>query len=254
MPARARPGRPTRPVRPHRLAPAAPIGTAVSAQTRPPASTWSSTTRPPSASPPTCQTSPSWSPIPATNGPDTLALTEQHILPRLREHRVRLVEIARGGPHDADGIAVLSDTRDPRTLHRRGPWTLADELDTTGTVPMRAKGHRRCSLKFKGWVLDTWEAAETQGRPYRVAVGYNAEEVSRALGDVAASVPARRPWYPLIARKLARIDRRGAPPRSVRRALAQVILHLFAHFRAWRPPVSSTSPACAPSRTQGPSR
>jgi hypothetical protein len=138
--------------------------------------------------------------------PDTLDLADEYILPRLREHGVRLVEIARGGPRDADGVAVLSDTRTPTALHRRGPWTLAEELEAAGTVPLRARGHRHCSLKFKGWPLDTWAAREWAGLPYRAAVGYNADEGGRALRDTAATVAGRIPWYPLIERRLARVD------------------------------------------------
>jgi hypothetical protein len=42
-------------------------------------------------------------------------LVERHVLPLLRKHNVRLVEVARNGPTKKDGVAVLQDTRQPRT-------------------------------------------------------------------------------------------------------------------------------------------
>jgi hypothetical protein len=71
---------------------------------------------------------------------DTLADCERHILPLLREHGVRLVQVARGGSFESDGIVVLDDSRSPTRLHKAGPWRLSDELRTMGTVPMVAQG------------------------------------------------------------------------------------------------------------------
>ncbi|NUU20955.1 MAG: hypothetical protein HOV68_05475 [Streptomycetaceae bacterium] len=137
---------------------------------------------------------------------DTYELAERFLLPRLREHRIRTIEISRAGPEAKDGIVVLSDTDRPNSLHRRGPWTLTDELNASGTVPLRGVGLRSCSDKFKGWVLDLWAKQEFGPLPYRVAVGFNADEVKRARRDVANTVATRRPWFPLIARRLARVD------------------------------------------------
>lgn len=60
--------------------------------------------------------------------PDTAALCEQHLLPRLRCRRVRFVQVARAGHLEADGIAVLSDTRLPNRLCLEGAYTLSEEL------------------------------------------------------------------------------------------------------------------------------
>lgn len=48
---------------------------------------------------------------------DTIRLVEHHMLPVLRRHRVRLVEVARAGPSEANGIVILQDTRTPVHLH-----------------------------------------------------------------------------------------------------------------------------------------
>ncbi|WP_409490697.1 hypothetical protein [Amycolatopsis sp. cmx-11-12] len=59
----------------------------------------------------------------------------QHMLPLLRKHNVRLVEVARNGPTKKDGITVLQDTRQPRRLHLDGVFKLSDENRATGTMP-----------------------------------------------------------------------------------------------------------------------
>lgn len=84
---------------------------------------------------------------------------------------VRLVQIARGGPFESDGIEILDDSRAPTRLHQAGPWRLSDELRLSGTVPMVAQGRRTCSVKFKGSVIDRFIAADLQGRPYRHLLG-----------------------------------------------------------------------------------
>ncbi|WP_127354693.1 hypothetical protein [Actinacidiphila soli] len=129
---------------------------------------------------------------------DTLADCERHILPLLREHQVRLVQVARTGPFESDGIVVLDDSRSPTRLHKAGPWRLSDELRTTGTVPMVAQGRRTCSIKFKESVIDRFIAADLQGRPYRHVLGFNAEEGMRVLRDQTYTPLTRAPEYPLI--------------------------------------------------------
>ncbi len=42
--------------------------------------------------------------------PDTKMLIEQHLLSRMRSHRIRYVQVARAGHLEADGIVVLADT------------------------------------------------------------------------------------------------------------------------------------------------
>jgi hypothetical protein len=82
--------------------------------------------------------------------PDQKTLVEQHVLPRMRAHRIRYVQVARAGHLEADGIVVLDDTRDPRKVHLDGAYKLSQELRAAGTVPQFA-GEHRCSLN-KYWV------------------------------------------------------------------------------------------------------
>ena len=46
--------------------------------------------------------------------PATGRLVTEHILPRLREHGIRWVQVARAGAAQADGITILDDSRAPR--------------------------------------------------------------------------------------------------------------------------------------------
>ncbi|MFD9047777.1 hypothetical protein [Streptomyces zaomyceticus] len=144
---------------------------------------------------------------------DSLSYADRLVLPLLRAWRVRLVQVCRGGPRDADGVLVLHDSRAPRRIHAAGPWRLSDELRTAGTVPMLASGQRRCSIRFKGWVLDTWAAHEFGAETFRRVIGYHADETGRALKDSAVqdqlNTTAGRiicePDYPLIRAGMARV-------------------------------------------------
>lgn len=117
--------------------------------------------------------------------PDTKVLCEKHILPRLCRQRVRFVQVARAGHLEADGIVVLSDTREPHELCLAGAYTLYEELREAGTVP-QFSGARRCSLKFKAWVIETWLAQQMAEQPFRHAFGFNAEEQARIAKSEAA--------------------------------------------------------------------
>lgn len=108
---------------------------------------------------------------------DTKTLCEQYILPLLRANNIRLVQVARAGRFEEDGIEVLDDSHQPHTLHIEGFYKLSDELLFAGTVPQFAGVHK-CALKFKGFVLNQWLAHEQPG-VYRHAFGYNVEETSR---------------------------------------------------------------------------
>ncbi len=109
---------------------------------------------------------------------------EELLFPWLRRARVRTVQIARRGPRQADGIVVLDDTREPTRCFTTGSgYTLYDELISAGTVPQYANGQRRCSLKWKGWPIDTWIAGELGGQTYRHAMGFHADEQDRIADD-----------------------------------------------------------------------
>ncbi|CAL9676240.1 hypothetical protein SUDANB176_07794 (plasmid) [Streptomyces sp. enrichment culture] len=130
--------------------------------------------------------------------PETRMLVEEFMLPLLREHGVRFVQLSRSGQPKAAGITVLDDSRRPERLFARGPWTLWDELESVGTVPQQA-GTRKCSLRAKGEVGDRWLMQVMGGRPFRQIMGFNADEPGRRFGDAAASrIPGRTGVYPLI--------------------------------------------------------
>ncbi len=130
---------------------------------------------------------------------------ESHLLPLLRKHSIRYVQVARASMDDRDGVRVLSDTRpsngnrpDPYRMVMAGAVTLADELLAAGTVPQVS--NRRCSHKWKGWVLDRWLESEFGDTPRRHVVGFAAEETGRSKRDEGYStkVPGKIPWYPII--------------------------------------------------------
>ncbi|MEY9846082.1 hypothetical protein ABH940_003167 [Streptacidiphilus sp. BW17] len=126
----------------------------------------------------------------------TRRLTEDHLLPLLRDTGTRFVQIGRSSQQG--GCTVLDDSRSPRRLIMRGPWRLSDELRASGTVPQIAAKRRLCSWRAKGQVLDGWLADEFSGQPFRHAVGFAAEELRRAARDEGFTAIGRRPEYPLI--------------------------------------------------------
>ena len=129
---------------------------------------------------------------------DTGRLVTSHVLPRLRANRVRFVQVARAGRHEADGITVLGDSRAPRVLHLGGVYRLSSELAAAGTTPQVASGRRLCSLKFKGFVLDTWIASELGSEPFRHVMGFNLDEGARVQRDRSYSTTTRSSEYPLV--------------------------------------------------------
>ena len=127
--------------------------------------------------------------------PDTKRVVQSHILPLLRGMGIRYVQLARGGPERKDGIKVLSDTNEPDTLHIEGAFSLADELLRAGTVPQVAA--RRCSEKFKGWVIDFWLSLHIEGA-FRQIMGFNADEQKRVTRDSCYGGDNRHAEYPLM--------------------------------------------------------
>lgn len=59
---------------------------------------------------------------------DTKTLCETYIFPLMRSKQVRLVQVARAGRLEEDGIEILDDTDYPETLHIDGAYKLSDEL------------------------------------------------------------------------------------------------------------------------------
>lgn len=130
--------------------------------------------------------------------PVTGRLMETHILPLFREHGIRYVQVARGGQFEESGIVVLDDSRSPQRMIMAGDWALSDEMISGGTVPQVA-GPRRCSIKFKGWVIDRFLETEMDGAPFLQLMGFEANEPGRASQDTRDGNSAQRTGvYPLI--------------------------------------------------------
>lgn len=128
----------------------------------------------------------------------TLTAAQRHVLPALRHHGVRLVQVARRGPsHAQDGVVVLDDSTRPTRLHGEGAYTLADEMLAAGTLP-QSGGARICSVHAKGEVLDAAIDRLTRGRPYEHLLGFEANETKRAEKDTTYNTPCRTGAYPLI--------------------------------------------------------
>lgn len=98
-----------------------------------------------------------------------------HILPILRRHRIRYVQIARTGARERDGITVLSDTDQPRRVFTEGVYKLSTEMRTSGVVPSLC-GTRKCSLKMKGWVINRWVEQNLDRTTLRQIIGFHAGE------------------------------------------------------------------------------
>lgn len=129
--------------------------------------------------------------------PDTDRLVTEHILPRMREHGIRFVQVARAGNKQEDGIIVLDDSRNPEKLHIKGVYRLSDEMLAAGTIPTTG-GVRKCSQKQKGFPLDTWLHREFGTQPFRHVMGFNAEEMRRVEKDASYSTEVRQSEYPLV--------------------------------------------------------
>lgn len=69
--------------------------------------------------------------------PDTGDDFEKHILPLLREHRVRFVQVARAGHLEKDGIVILDDSRTTERLHIAGAYTLTEEISFSDSLVIR---------------------------------------------------------------------------------------------------------------------
>lgn len=126
---------------------------------------------------------------------DTRRMTERHLLPRLREHHVRLAQLSRKS--QSGGYVVLDDSRSPRRMIMRGPWRLSDEFAAAGTLPQLSS--HLCSIRSKAEPLDWWAADEYGDQPVNHVVGYAAEEGKRVAKDMEHASTLRHPIYPLVS-------------------------------------------------------
>jgi hypothetical protein len=158
---------------------------------------------------------------------DTRTDVERHILPRVREHNVRFVQVARAGASQKDGIIVLDDSRQPRKLFVEGAYKLSDELQSAGMVPAFA-GQHKCSLKYKAFVIESWlqqnvypdgirhtfgynvdelgRVAKSDQAIARIIFGFNSNESARVLKGLAYDRPYRIGHYPLVLWGWDRLD------------------------------------------------
>jgi len=129
--------------------------------------------------------------------PTTGELVTEHILPRLREAGVRFVQVGKAGPSGA-AAEVLEDSTSPAECHLAGAYPIAAEMKGAATIPTTG-GCRKCSLKFKGAVLDHWVARELGDEPYLHVIGFNADELRRVEKDqVFGKAGSRVACYPLV--------------------------------------------------------
>ncbi|WP_017302623.1 hypothetical protein [Nodosilinea nodulosa] len=91
----------------------------------------------------------------------TKFLVETFILPLLRQHGIRLIQVGRAGPSQKDGIIVASDSTCPAEFictredaDRLGIWKLSDEHDISASTPKLGRPHT-CAMKYKGFTLDS---------------------------------------------------------------------------------------------------
>lgn len=125
-------------------------------------------------------------------------LVEEYVLPLLRKHQVRFVEVARNGPREAAGITVLQDSRVPFRVHLDGVYKLSDEHRDSGTMP-QTSGYHTCAQKSKGVPLDAWRRRELGMSPYIHMIGYNVLEQSRMAKDMGYRMGGLRQVRYLVA-------------------------------------------------------
>lgn len=152
---------------------------------------------------------------------DTARDVTEQILPLMRQHGIRYVQVARHGPKESDGITILSDTRFPDKLYIEGDYKLSDELAASGIVVSYAGPHT-CSMKSKAVPIESWLDTHYEQTTFGHAFGYSADEPKRVAkseeairarniafgfsadehGRVARAseydTPMRRGFYPLV--------------------------------------------------------
>jgi hypothetical protein len=139
---------------------------------------------------------------------DTGRLVKKYMLPLMRKHRVRFVQISRRGirlPRGESRYVTWSDTSKPEELWILGGGiagvgvdTLGAEMEQAGTVPQWRTGARQCSIKWKGEPLDDAIDDLTGGKPFRHVMGFNADELKRIERDDSYSTKIRASEYPLL--------------------------------------------------------
>lgn len=116
---------------------------------------------------------------------DTRDFHRRIVLPDMRRHRVRFLQVARTRT-GRESSRVLEDSRAPSDLYIDGDYRLSDEMHEAGTLPTTA-GDRVCSQRSKGVPVDRTirDHLRIDGR-FVHAFGFDRDEVSRIAKCEAA--------------------------------------------------------------------
>ncbi|MBO2461640.1 hypothetical protein [Actinomadura violacea] len=132
--------------------------------------------------------------------PDTVALVEEHILPRLAAAGLPYAQVARPRGGGQGEVTVLELSTSPSRLHADGDLRLYEEMTRAGTVPTTGLV-RKCSIHAKGWPTDAFLDGYFGGEPFYQVMGFedSKHERRRAKRDAADGDSATRTGvYPLI--------------------------------------------------------
>ena len=124
---------------------------------------------------------------------------EAFVFPKIREHQIRTIQIARASSTQKDGYTVLEDSNNPTTCYYRPTlqkpyYTLYDDMLLSATVPQFAQNRRKCSDKFKAKILDLWHARNCPGCLKLIC--YNADEQRRV--DKLKEESIQQPLHPVF--------------------------------------------------------
>jgi len=136
---------------------------------------------------------------------DTARNVTEHILPLMRSHGIRYVQVARHGARESDGITILSDTRSPDVLYIEGDYRLSDELAASGIVVSYAGAHV-CSMKSKAVPIESWLDNHYEQSIFGHAFGYSADEPKRVTKSEEA-ILARNVAFGFSTDELGRVAR-----------------------------------------------
>ena len=110
----------------------------------------------------------------------TKAVMEKAIFPLCRKHNIWFIQAHRNGELQGDGITVLQSTRQPYTFYLNGEYSLFYYTIMCGSPPQRGGSSRKCTLKFKGWVIDGLARLLFSDSPTYRFIGYNSDEKKRS--------------------------------------------------------------------------
>lgn len=152
---------------------------------------------------------------------DTARDVTNHILPLMREHGIRYVQVARHGSKEAAGITILSDSRTPDKLYIEGDYKLSDELGASGVLPSFSGAHI-CSQKFKAFVVEKWLSDHYENSEFGHAFGYSADEPKRVVKSEEA-FRVRNVAFGFSSDEMGRVERAQEYDTSQRRGFYPLV-------------------------------